>query len=302
MEITRLRALRELAHRHTMAAVAETLCLTASAVSQQIAQLEQEVGVALTERQGRGVRLTRAGEVLVAHVERLLNVFDEAKSDLAQIKSEIAGVLRVAVFPTVAAALLPHVDNTLKQSYPYLQIVLDEMEPADGLAALGSWGSDVAFVDDLSVQLHGKKDATEYVHVLDDYLYALLPERHHLAKRQSLSVSDLKAEQWALDSASSVYAEFLLNLCRRAGYEPQVNANCRGFEVVSAMVSAGCSVTVMPGLRLAYRLNQVAAVKLMPEVKRKVSVAYRKGERNHPAVQVFLAQSIQSALELGLAR
>lgn len=302
MELSRLRALRELASRHTMAAVADVLCLTASAVSQQIAQLEEKVGMPLVERQGRGVRLTRAGEVLVEHVERLLSIMDEAKSDLAQIKSEIAGVLRVAVFPTVAAALLPHVINALNQTYPYLQIVLDELEPADGLAALGSWRCDVSFVDDLCLQLRGKQNQAEYVHVLDDYLYALLPRRHPLAKKQTLSLAELKDEQWALDSASSVYAEFIQNLCRRAGYEPQVNANCRGFEVVSAMVSAGCSVTVMPGLRLAYRLNKVAAVKLAPEVKRKISLAYRRGERNHPAVKVFVAQVIKSSIELGLHR
>jgi len=88
-----------------MAAVAEALFLTPSAVSQQIAQLEEEAGVKLIERQGRGVRLTKAGEVLVEHTERMLLVLDEAKSDLAQIKREVAGVIRVAAFPTVAAAL-----------------------------------------------------------------------------------------------------------------------------------------------------------------------------------------------------
>ena len=107
MDIARLRALRELSTRQTMAAVAEALFLTPSAVSQQIAQLEEEAGVPLTERQGRGVRLTPAGEVLVTHAERILMVLDEARADLADIKREIAGVLRVAAFPTVAAALLP---------------------------------------------------------------------------------------------------------------------------------------------------------------------------------------------------
>lgn len=57
----------------------------------------------------------------------------------------------------------------------------------------------------------------------------------------------------------------------------------------------------MPGLRIAYRLNKVAAVKLAPEVKRRISIAYRKGERNHPAVRVFVEQAVRSAIELGLA-
>ena len=67
MDITRLRTLRELARCRTMAAAAESLHLTPSAVSQQVAQLEREVDVALIERRGRGVVLTPAGERLVAH-------------------------------------------------------------------------------------------------------------------------------------------------------------------------------------------------------------------------------------------
>src|SRR2546427_3828527 len=114
MDIARLRALRELSIRQTMAAVADALYLTPSAVSQQIAQLEEEVGVQLTERQGRGVRLTRAGEVLVGHAERIMIALDEAKSDLAELKRAISGVLRVAAFSTVTAALLPHAIKELR--------------------------------------------------------------------------------------------------------------------------------------------------------------------------------------------
>jgi DNA-binding transcriptional LysR family regulator len=284
-----------------MSAVAEAMFLTPSAVSQQIAQLEEEAGVKLTERQGRGVRLTRAGEVLVSHVERILVVLDEAKSELAQIKKEVSGVLRVAAFSTVASALLPHVINTMHARYPYLELVVDELEPADGLKALGSWRADVAFVDDLSMQLGGKSKSCEQVPVLDDVLYVLLAPGHQLARRSSLSVVDLKNEAWALDSAASFYAEFVLNLCRRAGFEPQVNANGRGFEFVSAMVASGCSVTIMPGLRLVRGVHQLSAVKLRPEVRRKISLAYRKGERSHPAIMAFVEQAARSsaALKLG---
>lgn len=302
MDLARLRALRELSDRQTMAAVAEALHLTASAVSQQIAQLEEEAGVKLIERQGRGVRLTKAGEVLVEHTERMLTVLDEAKSELANIKREVAGILRVAAFPTVAAALLPQAINALRISYPYLEVVLDELEPAEGLAALNSWQTDVAFVDDLSIKLGGKQRNVEQIAVLDDVLYVMLHSGHPLASKSSLSVSDLRKERWALDSASSFYAQFVVNLCRRAGYEPQVNASGRGFEVVSSMVAAGCSITVIPGLRLAHRLNGVAHVKLRPEVCRKISVAYRRGERGHPAIKVFVEQVLKTASEIRVVR
>ena len=302
MDITRLRALRELANRQTMAAVASALYLTPSAVSQQIAQLEDEVGVKLIERQGRGVKLTHAGELLVSHTERMLTVLDEAKSDLAELKHVISGELRIAAFPTVASALLPQVIKSLRISHPYLEIVLYELEPAEGLAALGSWAADIAFVDDLSLKSTVKQRTVEMVHVLDDALHALLPDAHALADRASLSITDLKHERWALDSAASSYAEYLLNLCRSSGFEPKVNASCRGSEMVMAMVSSGCSVTVIPGLRLVQRLENVAAIRLQPEIGRRISVAFRKGDRKHPAIKVCVDQICKAAIELPLSR
>jgi DNA-binding transcriptional LysR family regulator len=301
MDIARLRTLRELSARQTMAAVAQALFLTPSAVSQQIAQLEEEVGMQLTERQGRGVRLTPAGAALVTHAERVLMVLDEAKSDLAGMRREIAGVLRVAAFPTLAAALLPQAIEELRGNYPRLEIVLDELEPADGLAALGSWNADVAFIDNMANGRAGRHSNVDQVPLLDDVLYVLLPAGHRLARRRTLALADLKNERWALDSAVSSYGQFIVELCRRAGYEPRVNAQCRGFEVVRAMVAAGCSISVIPGLRLVHDLAGVAAVKLRPEARRKIAIAFRHGERKHPAVKVFVEQVLRTASTLSLA-
>jgi DNA-binding transcriptional LysR family regulator len=302
MDIARLKALKELASRRTIAAVANALCLTPSAVSQQISHLEDEVGLKLIERQGRGVKLTHAGELLVAHTGRMLHILDEARSDMARLKEVISGELRIAAFPTVACALLLQVIKSLQVSHPCLDLVLNELEPAEGLAALGSWNADLALVDDLYLKPLGPYKSVERVHVLDDTLHALLPDDHHLAGRSSLAIADLKHERWALDSAASFYAEFLLDLCHRAGFDPKVNASCCGSEMVLAMVSSGCSVTVIPGLRLAQPLEHVVAVKILPEIGRRIFVAFRKGDRKHPAIQLCVAQIRLAAAALPTVR
>jgi DNA-binding transcriptional LysR family regulator len=298
MDMNRLRALREVARCGTMAAAAQALFLTPSAVSQQIAQLEDEVDVALTERVGRGVRLTPAGEALVAHTERILAVLDEARSELAQLKREIAGELRVAAFPSIASAVLPDVVKTLRVAFPRLQLVLEEMEPVDGLAALGSWRTDVAIVDDLSVL--ADRGTYELVPLAEDSLRVLVPENHELAKRASVSVADLKIQDWALDSTSSAFGDYIGNLCRRAGFEPRLNARCKGFEMVAAMVTSGASISIVPGLRLVRGIPRTKVIRLRPEVRRKISVAYRRGEHRHPAVTVFLEELVRSAEKLKL--
>src|SRR5215216_2791253 len=101
LELRRLRLLRELAERGTIAAVAEALQFTPSAVSQQLAMLEREAGVQLLERAGRGVRLTDAALVLVDHAEALLERAALAEADLAAAAGTVAGRVRIAGFESV---------------------------------------------------------------------------------------------------------------------------------------------------------------------------------------------------------
>jgi DNA-binding transcriptional LysR family regulator len=288
MDLTRLRALRELSKRGSMAAVAEVLHLTPSAVSQQIALLEDEAGVPLTERRGRGVRLTHAGEVLAQHARQVIAVLDSARSALAEIRGEVAGEVRIAAFPSAAAVLLPRTINALRAAHPRLEPVLIELEPAEGLAALGAWQADLALVDDLATA-SAAQDGITRVALADDTLVALLPARHALAGRASVSVADLVGESWAMDSTSSSYTQFIIGLCRRAGFEPRVNAHCRSFEMVAAFVAAGCSISVIPGLRRTQAPPGVVMVDLRPRVRRQISIAFRSGERRHPAIQAVVS-------------
>jgi DNA-binding transcriptional LysR family regulator len=295
MEVGRLRALLELARCGTMAAAAEALFLTPSAVSQQISQLEEEAGVELTERIGRGVRLTSAGQALVRHAERVMVVLDEARSELAELRSEIAGELRIAAFPSIASAVLPETFKALQQAYPRLEIVVEEFDPIEGLTALKSWRTDIALIDDLSGAVSDSQKSVELVPVAEDALYVAVAADHAVSRRPSVSLADLRNETWAIESTWSGFGDIIINLCRRAGFEPRINAKCRGFEMVGAMVASGCSVSIVPGLRLVRPPAGVTWVKLRPEVRRKVFVAYRLGERDHPTIKVFVEEIVRTA-------
>lgn len=295
LEIGRLRALLELARCGTMAAAAEALFLTPSAVSQQIAQLEEEVGIKLTERIGRGVRLTAAGHALVAHAERLMVVMDEARSEMAELRREIAGELRVAAFPSIASVVLPDTVKALRRAFPRMEIAIDELEAIDGVTALRSWRTDVALIDDLSLVAGDNREHVTTVPLAEDVWYVTVSTDHPLSKKPSLNLLDLKDEIWAIESRGGPLGSIVAELCRRAGFEPRTNAKCRGSEMVEAMVASGCSVSVAPGLRMLRSPRGVAWVKLKPEVRRKIYVAYRRGERNHPMVKVFVDEIVRTA-------
>jgi DNA-binding transcriptional LysR family regulator len=290
MDIARLRTLRELSLRQTMAAVAEALRISPSAVSQQVSQLETEAGLPLVERRGRRVRLTEAGQRLVAHAERIIATLEEAKTDLAALKQAVAGELRVAAFSSVAAALIPPVMKALERRHGQLAVVLEEMEPVDSLAALRAWQTDVALIDDLTLPANMPEPNIERIPILEDMLYAVLPNAHPLTARGKVAIADLRGERWAMDTAFNTYSDVIIRACQAAGFDPVVNGKCSGFEVVQPLIEQGCSIAILPGLRVGQRTGKFCVRKLTPEIRRRIFVAFRRGERRNPAVAAFLDQ------------
>lgn len=290
MDLNRLRTLRELAVRQTMAAVSEALFISPSAVSQQLALLEEETGSQLIERRGRGVRLTAAGQMLLVHAERIILEIEAAKTDLAEMKKVIAGEVRLAAFPSVAAVLVPRAIIGLKAKHPSLQVKFDELEPTESLAALRSWQIDAALVDDLNIQAGNLDINVETFPVIEDVFHVMLPKLHKLARQPSVALKDLQHEQWAIDTASPIYVQMIRFQCHKAGFEPIIAAHCNGFEVVHALTKAGCAISIIPGLRAGHDLKGVSVRKLRPEIRRKISLATRKGEQRQPGVRALIEE------------
>ncbi|MEW2412749.1 LysR substrate-binding domain-containing protein [Streptomyces sp. NPDC046866] len=146
LDVRRLRLLRELARRGTIAAVAEALSFSPSAVSQQLGVLEREAGLPLLERTGRRVRLTPVGQNLVRHAEAVLERLEEAAADLAEARSGLAGALRIGAFPTATRAIVPAALVTLARRHPGLEPMVSEIDPAAVAHALRAGDLDVALV------------------------------------------------------------------------------------------------------------------------------------------------------------
>ncbi|MBB0229531.1 LysR family transcriptional regulator [Streptomyces calidiresistens] len=146
LDVRRLRLLRELSRRGTIAAVAEALAFSPSAVSQQLGVLEREAGVALLERTGRRVTLTPAGLRLVGHAEAVLERLERAAAELAEVRSGPAGPVRVGVFPSAGRSLLPRALDFLAGHRPALEPMIVEIDPAAVGDALRAGDLDAALV------------------------------------------------------------------------------------------------------------------------------------------------------------
>src|SRR4051794_10386893 len=180
LELRRLRLLKELHERGTIAAVAEALRFTPSAVSQQLAVLEVEAGVRLLEPAGRGVRLTDPALVLVGHAARLLEGAELAEAELAAAAGEVTGRARVAAFQSVALRLAAPALQALARGAPGLRCELVEAEPEQALPALALGDFDLVLADEWPHEPHPRPHGVERHDLHRDPVALVLPERHPL--------------------------------------------------------------------------------------------------------------------------
>src|ERR687886_837459 len=178
LDLRRLRLLRELNERGTIAAVADALQFTPSAVSQQLAMLERETGVRLLERAGRGVRLTDPALVLVEHANALLERAAIAEADLAAATGTITGRGRIAGFQSVALNLALPAMQALAREAPRLRCELLELEPEEAVPALALGDLDLVLGDEWQHQPRRLPDGVERRELMSDRVRLVLPARH----------------------------------------------------------------------------------------------------------------------------
>src|SRR3984957_18971004 len=146
LNVARLKVLKEVAYRGSLSSAAEALSYTQSAISQQIAALEAETGMALLERHPRGVSLTAAGQTLVGHAEGILARLDTAEAALSASAGRRGGRRRMASFPTAGATLMPVASANFRATYPDVELTLSEGEPEEIAPRLRAGELDLALL------------------------------------------------------------------------------------------------------------------------------------------------------------
>ena len=177
LNVARLRVLKEVAYCGSFSAAAESLSYTQSAISQQIAALEAETGVALLERHPRGVTLTAAGQTLVAHAEGVIARLEAAEEAMSAIAGLRGGRLRMASFPTAGATLMPLAIATFRSSYPDVELTLAEGEPEDIAPRLRAGEFDLALLFEFEGETPLEGDMTR-TDLLQDPMRLALPREH----------------------------------------------------------------------------------------------------------------------------
>jgi DNA-binding transcriptional LysR family regulator len=287
LNVVRLKILKEVAYRGSLSAAAGALSYTQSAVSQQIAALEGEAGMALLERHPRGVSLTAAGQTLVGHAEGILARLDAAEASLAAIAGLRGGRLRMASFPTAGATLMPLAIATFRASYPEVELTLAEGEPETVVPRLRTGELDLALLFEFADELSPEELAR--TELLEDPMYLALPRTHRLASRVRLRLQDLAGEAWVQTSRSSPGARHVVRSCIAAGFEPHVAFESDDFQTVQGLVAAGVGVALIPELALSAVREELVVRSLSPNPPvRRVIAAVPAGTPLVPAAPAML--------------
>jgi DNA-binding transcriptional LysR family regulator len=258
-QVRSIRVLCEVAERGSFSAAARSLGMTQSAVSQHVAGLERETGLALVDRGTRPVELTEAGAVLVRHGRTINAQLESAEQALAEITGRREGRLRIGSIPTALTSFVPTAIARFHDEAPRVVLTMVDDHMQSLLPRLERGELDLAVVFENPDLPDGVPGRLVLSSLFDDRYRVLLPERHPLARRRGrLRLTDLAEEDWVGGSPGGTWWRIALRACRSAGFEPRTRLATDDHRAVLAFVAATLGVAVVPGLVAEHPMPGVA--------------------------------------------
>lgn len=265
LDIRRLEVFVAVVEEGSFTAAAQRLYLTQSAVSQQVAALERELGTPLLHRLARGVRATAAGASLADRARDLFGRITGIEQDIRAL-GDGPREIRIGAFATAGVELLPVALRTFRARHPGVQVALTAV-PADSapaglregrIHALLTWEYDIAPqpTDPGLVQRH----------LPDDPLRILVPAGHPLAAEAEVALADLAGERWVVRAHRAPHAAAHETMCRIGGFEPDVAFRTDDYQSLQGLVAAGLGVGLAPALSLVPHRDDVRVLRLAAPV------------------------------------
>lgn len=286
LDLNRLALLRELETRGSIAAVSRAIGISSSAISQQLAKLEGEVGMQLLEPVGRQVRLTQVGIQLSRRADEVIRLLEQTEAELEQRSTRVQGVVRFAAFSTFALTYLPEVLRRMSASHPDVVVEFTQVEPTDALNAITRRRADLAVTD-------------EYPHIprrIAAELTRTFLSRDPIevyAPQKAQHPSDLAEVAWIFEPADTDAALWATRACREAGFEPTVRFRSADLRIHHSLVQAGSAAAFLPRMLLdgpsaplaapAHRISWGES-----ELYRDVYAVTRRGGTIRPAVAALI--------------
>ncbi len=291
LDAGRLRLLREVELRGSIAAAARALQLSASAVSQQLAALEREAGVTLVDRTPRGVVLTGAGRALARRGDDLVQLLTAARADLDRLSGALAGPVRVAAVASAALGPVSAAVVELAGAAPGIELSVVVAEPGESLRLLQCDDVDLAVVDEydyVPLALPGPGAVAE----LDEEPLCTVTAAAQRSGSESAprNLADLADRPWVMPPEDAACGQAVRLACRASGFEPRVRWISDDMLVLARAVAAGHGVAVLPRSAVPPEVGRLALTALhRPALRRRLRVVTRPATAGRPIIERVLS-------------
>ena len=289
--LKRLRLLREVSTRGSLAAAAAALGQDPSSVSHQLKALEAEVGAPLLERVGRGVRLTEEALILVTRTEAVLSELEAAEAEIAEARHEVSGTVRIAAFQTALHTIVPGALARLNRDHPDLTVETTHIRAEDGIPSLLSRDFDLVIEENYPSRPARRAEGVETETLGDDELCLITPAAGGEPTAVGPSLAECAHHSWAMEPADTHAGHWSRAECRRAGFEPDVTTESSDVVFLVRLVASGLASALVPRLALhaaamstGTEPTEVAIGRLPEPANRRISTAIRRGSARTPRI------------------
>lgn len=292
VDIHRLRVFRSVIATGSVQSAANHLGYTPSAVSQHLAALQRETGLALVERVGRGLRPTAAGLALADEADRLLARVSETDAMIADLRDGRSGALTITYFASAGAAWLPTVVSELADQHSSIRLDL-RLRDAPPTAPLPDTDLHLAVAGAVTPSWPG----FTWHHLVDDPYVAVVPRTHPLARRHSVPIIELAELPWIDNDVARGWCHTrMLDACSAAGFCPTFRVEAHDYPTAMDLVAAGVGITVIPRIGTRRAPDDVSLVPIAaPTPEREVGLVIRDATASTPAAQTAIARFIALA-------
>lgn len=282
MELYQLGYFIEIARQRSFTRAASRLHMAQPALSQQMKNLEAELGTPLFNRGRKEVQLTAAGKAFLPRAEGLLLQAEAAKAivfDVAQLRG---GKLTIAAIPSVSACFLPEVIHTFSQQHDQVALQLIEDSSENVADCVESGRADIGFL-----QLPASKAAFKSQTLITEPFVLLVGKSHELARQNTVLLRQLSAESFIFYKGRA--RDTALESCRKAGFEPRIVCESGELGTVRALVAAGLGVAIVPRLAAGNLPSTILAVAIRePKMQRQIAAVWQKGGVLSPAAATLV--------------
>lgn len=285
MELRQLHYFVKVAKKEHVTQAAEELHVAQSAVSRQIHQLEEELGVKLFVQKGRNLQLTPVGQLFLKRAEVILADLERAVIEIHEFLDPEKGEIRLGFPHSLGISLIPQVVAAFRKLHPNVKFKFKQGMYPSLIRDMVKGEIDLAFISPFP-------DEHEFVCgevLLTEELYAILPPGHRLSDKVSIALKELEHETFVLFSEGYSLRPIVWGACQEAGFTPKIGFEGEETDTIRGLVAAGMGVSLLPEMALHYTgpLQPTKVRVIEPQVTRTIGLIQRSNEKLPLVAKVF---------------